>query len=171
MAFADASTRGAEPVTQPVDDRPFGLSWAVAVLCSAFLFIWCRASVRDGVSIDEIEYWIVGAAPFVAFLLGRRLLLWRSPTYLEIWMLSLVAFLIFQIFDVAHFIEYPLYLRVDVGLSRNFASAFVYTALGSVLWFACSFLGSRSLRTPVPHFLLAAMLTCGTLALGLFQYY
>lgn len=160
---------------EPTDSRmptcgPFGLSWWAAVCISELIFVLSRAGAQGAVDIEDAVIWLAGLAPFVIQYLGQRFLSWRSTTYIEVWMLSLSVYLTVQIFGLAHFIEYPLYLRVDIGFGRSLASAGVYAGIGSLLWVVTSAVLKRmgkSFITPA----VAAALACGTLSVVLFQSY
>jgi hypothetical protein len=165
MAAADSIAQGA---SRPDDlPGPFGLSWMAAVCVSLVLFILSRASAQGAVSIDDIGCWLAGLMPFALQLFGQRVFSWRSTTYLEIWILSLGIYLTLQIFGSAHFVEYPLNLRVDVGLARNFVSSCIYVGFASLLWFAISKVFARP-RIRFVTFAFSALLVCGTLAIILF---
>jgi len=86
-------------------------------------------------------------------------------------MLSLGAYLTMQLFGLAHFVEYPLYLRIDIGFGRSFAASCVYVGLGSLLLFAIALFSGKKARKNVTTSALAAALACGTLSIALFQPY
>jgi hypothetical protein len=121
----------------------FGLNWAATVCVAELLFIFCRAGARDGVNIDDIGYWIAGLSPFIVYFLGERIFSWRSTLLLRLWMLSLAIYFLVRCFGLAHFIEYPLNLRLDVGFGRDFATSCVYVGLASLLLCGYSTVSSR----------------------------
>jgi hypothetical protein len=170
MAVTETVPLADERWAPPASERPFGLHWGLAILCSELLFIWCRASVQGSLSIDEVEYWIVGLTPFALYYLLDRFFSWQATGYLEVWMASLAVFLGLRIFGMAHFIEYPLFLRVDMGLGRSFAAACVYVASALVLVGAVSCL-FKSRRIKLAELPLVAVLAIVSMAFGLFQPY
>lgn len=171
MAVANTfSQEAARSDDRPRVPGPFGLNWMAAVCVSELLFLLSRAGAQGAVSIDDIGCWLAGLMPFVLQLFGQRVLSWRTATYLELWILSLGVYLTLQIFDLAHFVEYPLNLRVDIGLGRDLASSCVYVAFASLLWFAISkvFAFARP-KISFATFAFSALLVCGTLAIILFN--
>lgn len=170
MALVDTFEQSQRSGRQLPGAAPFGLSWWVAIGCSELLFILSRAGAQGAVNIEDAAMWLAGLAPFAIQYLGQRFFSWRSATYLEVWMLSLATFLAMQLSDVAHFIEYPLYLRIDIGFARSLASSCVYVGLGSALLFAASFL-FKTTKSNVTASIVAVALACGTLSVALFQPY
>jgi hypothetical protein len=170
MTFAETLPPRVDPV-RSVSPAPFGLGWIGTIVCAELLFIWCRASAQGSAAIDDVGLWIVGLMPFVVQLFGQRWFSWRSTTYLEIWILSLASYLTLQIFGVIHFIEYPLFLRIDIGLARNLASGGVCVAMGSLLFMGIFFLSPKKRIAGLTDFMIAAVLACGSLAICLFQSY
>jgi hypothetical protein len=122
----------------PVDRGPFGLPWLPAVVLCELMYIFSRAGVQDYVQIDDHTYWFVGLAPFALQLIGERIFSLRTSRLVEVWMASLAVYLAFQIGDVAHFFEFPINLRLDIGLARNLATSFVYVGLALLALLSCA---------------------------------
>ena len=170
MAFVDTFAATSRPGQQPPEAAPFGLNWWAAIVCSEFLFVLCRAGAQHSVNVDNPTVWLAGLAPFVIQYAIQRFSPWRSVTYIKIWMTSLVAYLAIQILGLVHFIEYPLFLRVDIGFGRSLASACIYVGLASLLLSAISFLLRKS-RKSIASSAAAIALACGSLAVAVFQPY
>ena len=153
-----------------VAPAPFGLPWLPAVILSEVMFILCRAGAQGFVSIDDIACWIVGLSPFALQLFGQRVFGWRSSRLIEVWVLSLAAYLVFQFADLAHFIEYPINLKIDVGVIRNITTSAAYVVLGLLPLMAFSALSGFG-RTRSLLYVSAGAFTIPMLAFALFQPY
>jgi hypothetical protein len=132
------------------------------------LYILCRGGAQGYVRIDDPTYWLVGLVPFALQLIGERVFSARSSSLVEVWISSLAAFLTFQFFDLAHFIEFPINLRLDVGLVRNLATSAIYVGLGLVCMSGfLVFMRNRKARAT--SCLIAALTIIPVIALVLFQ--
>src|SRR5581483_7469612 len=111
---------------------PYGLPWLVAGLFSEAMFVFCRAAAQGSFSVDDAACWIAGLTPFIIQFSANRFFSVRSASLVEVWMLALATHLILQLSDVAHFVEYPINLRLDLGLGGGLVTASVYIALALV---------------------------------------
>ena len=149
MTLVETISRDEYPKV-PAQSGPFGVSWLNAVLLSEATFILCRAGAQGSVNVDDVGCWVLGLSPFVVQHLINRLFSMRSARLVEIWLVALTIYLAFQFLDIAHFIEYPINLKLDLGLGRSLATAAAYAslALSALLcisiWHADRFSRARS---------------------------
>ena len=171
MALAQLiSQRTTRPETGLTGHGPFGLAWLPAVLISQVAFILCRAGAQGFVSIDDAAYWIVGLMPFVLQFVCQRFFSSRSMSIVELWILSIAIYLTVQIFDLAHFAEYPINLWLELGWKRYLVTASAFVAPGLLLLFASSLLSNEK-KARVGSYLAAAIIVIPLFAMALFQPY
>jgi len=143
----------------------------VTIFLSEVLFFICRAAAHHTTSIDEIVYWLAGLTPFILQLAGQRFFSWRSTTYIQIWVISLCTFLAIQFSGLAHLIEYPLNLRVDVGFLRNVLTSGVYVLISSSVLLTIRMVSSKRGITDLAKPAFSMVLVCLTFALLVLEPY
>src|SRR5689334_8147450 len=124
MAIAQTLPHSPSPAEATIrSPGPFGLPWMFAVLFSEAAFIVCRAAAQHSVGIDDLACWLAGAMPFIVQSCANRLFSTRSTSLVELWMLALATYLMFQMLDAAHFVEHPINLRTDLSVWRGLVTA------------------------------------------------
>ena len=94
----------------------------------------------------------------------------RSARLVEIWLVALTIYLTFQFLDIAHFIEYPINLKFDLGLGRSLVTAATYASLALSALLCMSIWYTDRLSRARSYFS-ALLAVVPILAVALFQAY
>lgn len=167
-AYAGAVPIPNEPGRTGSEGGPTRLHWWIAVLVFEVLFILCRASVHEEFSLDDPLVWLAGLTPFLVAACGERLFDWQPRIYLQTWIATLAAFLAIRAFNLAQFIELPLFLHFDEGFMRDFLSSAIYVLVGSTFVVAVNIERLVRTRNCQAELVIAVPAAIATLGLALF---